>query len=462
LLTDDGHVKVADFGIALTLDGTSLTRTGTVMGSAPYVSPEQVLGETAGPASDMYALGIVLYEMLAGHTPFTGEAPLAVAYKHLHERPRSLREVRRDVSAATATLVDRLLAKDPQKRYPSAAALAAELHRLAGARASAPVSRTRATEPRPGKAHSVFDATAKLRPAADATARLDAAGPAVDRTAKLPRRPPAAAAPILRNGPAAASAAPVRSRDETAELPAGGGQARGRAASQPVAKTSALAVLPARRDEAVSETARLRRSGSGSRAVSAVRITVAAVVVFFGLAFLAAAYRAAWTAAHVRTPNLVGHTVADAGKTVGTLSLGVLVSGKRQDPTAPFGVVLAQDPPPGLDVAKGTVINLTVSEGSGIVPDLGGQSVQSASSMLERVGLRLGRVSYAINFQVETGRIMYQFQPAGMRVQPNGGVDVIVSQGLPKLPFLFPQNGPNRGHGGPHAPKEPSDHEHGD
>jgi serine/threonine-protein kinase len=194
--------------------------------------------------------------------------------------------------------------------------------------------------------------------------------------------------------------------------------------------------------------------------LAAARVTVAAVCVFFGLAFLGAAYRAAWTAAHAVTPNLVGRTVADAGKAVEALSLGVLVSGKQQDGKAPFGVVLAQNPPPGIHVAKGTVINVTVSEGSGIVPDLGGQTVPAASGMLERVGLRLGRVSYAVALQVEAGRIIYQFQPAGARLQPNGGVDVIVSQGLPRIPFVFPPLGPNRGGYGP-APKEPAGHDHG-
>jgi serine/threonine-protein kinase len=483
LLTDDGHVKVADFGIALTLDETSLTRTGTVMGSARYVSPEQVRGEAAGPASDLYALGIVLYEMLAGRTPFSGEAPLAIAYKHLHERPRSIREARAEVSPATAALVDRLLAKAPHKRFSRASGLAAELHRLAGERAEAGARNGPAAGARRRAPQRVIDATlrpshaartsgAAARPpessapavdgsrrpddaaaAADATVRLDPA-PAADATAPLGRVGTVAGTLGPRKAPVDGSAATARSDDETGELPAGQGPLKS-------GQTASLPAIPARRHEAAYGTAPLRLPARPGGTAAAVRVTITAVCVLFGLAFLAAAYRAAWTAAHVATPNLVGRTVADAGMTVEQLRLGVLVSGERQDPKVPFGVVLAQDPAPGTDIAKGTIIDLTVSQGSGVIPDLGGQTVPSASGMLERVGLRLGRVSYAIDFQVASGRIISQFQPAGTRLQPNGGVDVIVSQGF-RLPFFVPQTGPNRGGYGPDrpTPKGPSEHEH--
>jgi len=183
----------------------------------------------------------------------------------------------------------------------------------------------------------------------------------------------------------------------------------------------------------------------------AARIAVAAVCVAFGATVLAAAYRTAWLAAHVATPNLVGRTVADAGQTVQALRLGLQIIGKRQDPRAAFGVVLAQDPPPGTDVAKGTVVNLTVSEGSGVIPDLRGLTVQQASTMLERAGLRLGQVSYTFDDQVTQGRIIYQFQPPGSQLAPNGGVDVLVSNGAPLFPF---------GSGPPgHSDAKPVEHE---
>ena len=463
LLTDDGHVKVADFGIARTLDSTSLTRTGTVMGSAPYVSPEQVRGDAAGPGSDQYALGIVLYEMLTGRVPFSGEAPVSVALKHLHEAPRSLRETSPDVSPATASVVERLLAKTPQDRYPDAGALAAELRRLAGAAPPHAAEEAEATVP-PVRSHATrrsVDATSRIgrpSPPVDATARLDSAAASVDATTQLgsqagsvegttrldPRPAPVDATTRLTQ-----RTPPV---DRTARLDAAAlaGAAARPGPAEAVAHTSSLAAVPAPRAAAPSDTAELRLPGRRRPTVFAARVAVAAVCVAFGLTVLAAAYRAAWVAAHVTVPNLVGRTAAEAGQRVQTLRLGVLVSAKRQDPKAPFGVIVAQDPPPGAGVAKGTVINLTVSVGSGVVPNLAGQTVQQASAMLERVGLRLGQVNYSLDDRVAQGRIIYQFQPAGTQLEPNGAVDVLVSQGQPAFPFLSP--GPP-GHKEPKAPE---------
>ncbi len=120
LLREDGHVKVADFGIAKAGNGDDLTRTGVVMGTAKYLSPEQVSGNPADAGSDIYALGIVLYEMLAGAPPFVGDTELSTAVARLTAAPGSLRDRRPDIPRSLEAVVLRSLARDPAARFRSA------------------------------------------------------------------------------------------------------------------------------------------------------------------------------------------------------------------------------------------------------------------------------------------------------------------------------------------------------
>jgi eukaryotic-like serine/threonine-protein kinase len=132
LVSSSGAVKVADFGIARALNSANdqdLTQAGSVMGTATYFSPEQAQGANPDPRSDLYSLGIVMYEMVASRPPFTGENPVAVAYKQVHEQPPPLSSVRPDVPPAYEAIVNKLLSKRPEQRYPGADDLRADLRR---------------------------------------------------------------------------------------------------------------------------------------------------------------------------------------------------------------------------------------------------------------------------------------------------------------------------------------------
>ena len=127
LLNGDGRAKVTDFGIARTLDVDGMTQTGTVLGTSNYIAPEQASGKRVDAHSDVYSLGAVLYELLAGDVPFPGESFLAVAMKHVHEPPPNILDVRGDIPLRVAAAVDRALEKDPEQRFPTMDAFAAEL-----------------------------------------------------------------------------------------------------------------------------------------------------------------------------------------------------------------------------------------------------------------------------------------------------------------------------------------------
>lgn len=128
LLTADGSVKVTDFGIARAWDDSEqLTRTGAVIGTATYFSPEQAQGRPADERSDIYALGVVLYEMLAGLPPFSGENPVSIAYQHVSQNPIRPSVHNPDVPADLDAIVMRALDKEPLRRYPKAEAMRADL-----------------------------------------------------------------------------------------------------------------------------------------------------------------------------------------------------------------------------------------------------------------------------------------------------------------------------------------------
>ncbi len=120
MLTPAGEVKVTDFGIARVVTDKTITETGMVVGTAHYLSPEQVSGTSTTPASDLYSVGAMLYEMLAGAKPFQAETPLAVAMLRLSADPPPLRGVRPDVPETLAQLVARAMAREPDARYASA------------------------------------------------------------------------------------------------------------------------------------------------------------------------------------------------------------------------------------------------------------------------------------------------------------------------------------------------------
>ena len=130
LLSADGDAKITDFGIARTLTEQGLTLDGRVLGTTDYVSPEQALGQSVTGQSDVYSLGVVLYEMLAGSVPFTGETPVAVAMRHVREDVPDVQLARPDVSAATAAVVDRATAKDLARRYPDIPTFLADLEEV--------------------------------------------------------------------------------------------------------------------------------------------------------------------------------------------------------------------------------------------------------------------------------------------------------------------------------------------
>ncbi|MEU8332530.1 protein kinase [Micromonospora sp. NPDC048839] len=199
LVRPNGTLVLTDFGIARSDLVGQLTAAGSVLGTASYISPEQATGGVATPASDVYALGVVAYQCLAGRRPFEGDNPLDIAMRHVRETPRPLPA---DIPPQVRSVVERALAKDPAARWPSAAALAGVARQLkaalsqqarAGAN-SAPVSAAPASPAAPGRAQ--VPQAHQMRPP---TARPPVAGPRPTAIAPVQQPRPTAVAPSVQS-----------------------------------------------------------------------------------------------------------------------------------------------------------------------------------------------------------------------------------------------------------------------
>ena len=156
LIDPDGRAKVTDFGIARSLEQKGMTATGRVLGTTDYVSPEQAMGEDVDERSDVYSLGVVLYEMLTGDVPFQAETQVGVAMKHVNEPMPDVQAKRPEVSAVVASVVDRSTTKDSRDRYSTVAEMVRDLEQTLEVEAARQGGTT-------GEATSVLDSVPKAR-----------------------------------------------------------------------------------------------------------------------------------------------------------------------------------------------------------------------------------------------------------------------------------------------------------
>ncbi|PTL55710.1 protein kinase domain-containing protein [Paraconexibacter algicola] len=210
LRSDDGVVKLADFGIAAVTDESSITQVGSVLGTASYLAPEQATGEEAGPRADLYALGVVTYQLLSGRLPYEAASLTELALKQQREAPAFLHELVPEVPEALSLAVDRALALDPRARYESAETMSTALRE--GARGIAPEeAATTVGEPPTTIGGPATGATRVASPA-------PTPGPTTGVQARQPRPPrPGAAVP----GPAPSAAPAPRRGERPARRPGG-------------------------------------------------------------------------------------------------------------------------------------------------------------------------------------------------------------------------------------------------
>ncbi len=415
LITPSGQVKVTDFGIARAIEaapGDNLTQAGTVMGTATYFSPEQARGQAVDPRSDIYSLGCVLYELLVGRPPFSGDSPIAIAYKHVNETPPSPRQQDPGVPRALEAIVAKCLAKNPANRYPAAEDLRDDLRRFR--RGADIVAEPVMTPPLDPAATGVLAAT-------DATTAYQ--GTAVQRAA--PDEPERRSSPwfvvgILAGLAAVALIVFLLARalgvgDDDApmvEVPPVVGQTLEQATAVLETKGFEVSAEPRESDRPANEVISQDPATGKAEEGSTVRLVYSS------------------GPKPQAVPGVVGVPFDQARATLEAAGF-VVQRNDVPDDEAPVGQVLRQAPAEGVEVAPGSVVRLDVSSGPApvAVPSVAGLSVAQASNRLGAAGFEVGSTTEQPSDTVLAGQVIGTDPPEGSTQPPGTTVDLIVSNG---------------------------------
>jgi len=420
LITGDDVVKLGDFGIARAVaeNAIGVTQPGMVMGSVAYVSPEQAQGRELDARSDLYSLGVVLFQMVTGRLPFNGDTPVAVALKHVSEPAPRLDPARDGVSPALASIIATLLQKNPAERFASATELGRALREAReepalslgfAARASgdAPTSRFAPVGPPPPPPRA---SASPDRPGGNGVATVDEPmPPAFDRR----WIPFFALMLIVASVVGYLGARALGPRKDIAVA-----SFVDRSSMQAQQSLVAAGLRPDVRAE-VSETVPIDRVIRQDPPPGTMTSRGSAVTLFVSSG-----------APLVAIPDVKGFTASDAEHMLAGAKFKTKIEG-RFDANAAKDTVLDVSPAAGTSAGEGSTITLTVSQGRQPVrvPQLVGASVDAARAQLAKIGLKLNVDQQTPSDLIPSGTIISQAQSGGSTVDPGSTIGITVSTG---------------------------------
>ncbi|AJT40707.1 Stk1 family PASTA domain-containing Ser/Thr kinase [Psychromicrobium lacuslunae] len=420
LIADDGRIKIGDFGLARAV--TTSTNTGTLIGTVAYLSPELVMGRTADARSDIYAIGIMLYELLTGEQPFRGEVPIQVAYQHVNSSVPAPSAELPGLAADLDELVRWCTEADPEDRPHDADALLGELRHIRTTLSdeqldysnSAVVKPTPPNYPPTAAISSAPGATEAL-PRATETEAISRPTEFLDRsvhpTTVLDRGAAAATAQGSFDSPAAAQLSP-------------------RAARVAEKKAQKQAAREAARNAARPVTT-LRHGNTRRRGL----IWLILIVILALLGGTAGWFFGLGPGALATVPDLKNKTVSEAQAALQTLGFSTTLQ-KLNDENIATDRVIATEPAAFVEQRKFQPVVLKVSLGPTLytVPNLVAANLDAAKSQLNQNHLALGKVSQQFDEKVPAGQVISQNPAAGTQKRGATPIDLLLSQGPKPIP----------------------------
>ncbi len=391
IMIDRNHIaKITDFGIAQAVNHLTMTHSNGVLGSAHYFSPEQAKGEQVEFESDIYSLGIVMYEMLAGKVPFTGENAVSVALKHMQEKPPSLRVKRRDIPLELELVVLRALEKNPQHRFQSMEEMAEALLQV----------QAKLDDQGAGIASYIEIGASKH---SDVYQRY------------MAEREDFGEVQVRRSERKAGVGGFLTEYDDEDD------------------HTRVMTSFEETRNQKYNTDELLRTESNRSEPGRKVRkgnmvlLIVGAVLLFFGSFW---AVQAVMGDNEVKVPSLINRTVLEAEDLLSKESLKIVISDEVYSADAEKGRIINQKPSAGSTVKQGREVSVVVSLGIEqlLVPDLKGKNQQELAVALENAGLAIGETSIATDKSQPYGVVVYQSPEAGTEVLPGTVINVMINQ----------------------------------
>ena len=378
MVQPDGNVKVMDFGIARAKNST-MDKTASVLGTAHYISPEQAQGKDLTPASDLYSLGIVMYEAATGKLPFDGPDAVSVAMKQVQEIPVPPSEIKPDIDPGLEAIIMKAMSKNPSERFSTAMEMRYALNDFLMGR---PVNVGGFT----GAQTAVIGGMGGM-----SSAQTQVMG----------------------------GVAPAGGVDGTAVMPVAGGVGQG-----------GMAVAGGAGSSTSYRSSNTAKKGPSKKAIGIIIVAIIAVVAIAAIAAFALGGTGGNTG-NIPVPNVVGKTLDEATQEIEAAGLEVGNVSERSDDKTEEGKVASQDPAAGTKRAEGDRVNLVISSGTSQspVPDVTNKTADEARKILTDAGFQVQAGAAKYSDSIEKDRVVQTDPAAGQSIPKNSVVTYYLSLG---------------------------------